>query len=168
MDVAEFWQMIEDSRAESNGDNEQQFEMLVDALSHKSEEDLMEFRRIFYLMTYQANIANLWEAADVIACGCSDDGFIDFRCWLVAQGKSIFEAAIDDPETLADIVEVEHRLDVLYGRMVSAAHEAYTLRTGEEMPLVVYGDPGLVGSLGPEKLRRQKFPQLAAKFDDCE
>ncbi|EKC76209.1 hypothetical protein LEA_04821 [human gut metagenome] len=35
--------------------------------------------------------------------GCSDDGFIDFRAWLIAQGKEVYMNALRDPDTLADI-----------------------------------------------------------------
>ena len=34
---------------------------------------------------------------------CSDDGFIDFRAWLIAQGKEVYLSALKDPDTLADI-----------------------------------------------------------------
>ena len=32
-----------------------------------------------------------------------DDGFIDFRAWLIAQGKEVYMNALRDPDTLADI-----------------------------------------------------------------
>ena len=34
--------------------------------------------------------------------GCSDDGFIDFRAWLIAQGKEVYMDALREPDTLAD------------------------------------------------------------------
>ena len=36
--------------------------------------------------------------------GCSDDGFIDFRAWLIAQGREVYFAALADPDSLADVV----------------------------------------------------------------
>ena len=35
--------------------------------------------------------------------GCSDNGFIDFRDWLIAQGLEVYMAALKDPDSLADI-----------------------------------------------------------------
>ena len=45
----------------------------------------------------------LWTAASVMLDGCSDDGFIDFRGWLIAQGKNVYFAALEDPDSLADV-----------------------------------------------------------------
>ena len=35
--------------------------------------------------------------------GCSDDSFTDFRASLISHGRTIFENALNDPETLADV-----------------------------------------------------------------
>jgi hypothetical protein len=35
--------------------------------------------------------------------GCSNDGFEDFRGWLIVQGHEVFERMIADPDTLADL-----------------------------------------------------------------
>ena len=37
--------------------------------------------------------------------GCSDDGFRDFRVWLVGRGRHAYEAALKNPDTLADILD---------------------------------------------------------------
>ena len=37
----------------------------------------------------------------------SDDSFLYFRSWLVAQGQRVFEAALEDPDSLASTPEVE-------------------------------------------------------------
>jgi hypothetical protein len=34
--------------------------------------------------------------------GCSDDGFIDFRNWLVKSGKKVCLAALENPDGLCD------------------------------------------------------------------
>lgn len=33
---------------------------------------------------------------------CSDDGFIDFRAWLVGQGRNVYMTALKDPGSLAE------------------------------------------------------------------
>ena len=45
----------------------------------------------------------LWNAASIMCNGCSDDGFIDFRGWLIAQGRDIYFGALKDPDSLADV-----------------------------------------------------------------
>ncbi|GIG01141.1 DUF4240 domain-containing protein [Catellatospora citrea] len=46
---------------------------------------------------------NLWGAAYLMKGGCSDDAFDYFRGWLVAQGRSTWEQALQDPDTLAEL-----------------------------------------------------------------
>ena len=73
---------------------------------------------------------DLWGAAFVINGGCSDDGFEYFRGWLMLQGRDVWEAALRDPESLADVpldgnADCE---DVLY-----VASEAYERVTGRSL-----------------------------------
>ena len=35
--------------------------------------------------------------------GCSDDGFSDFRMWLIAQGKEVYLNALKDPDSLSGV-----------------------------------------------------------------
>src|SRR5215813_640854 len=111
MDVDTFWSLIENAHEASGGDTGKQAELLTQVLSQFSEQELIEFDRIVYEMMWRSYQADLWEAAWVIGCGCSDDGFFDFRGWLIAQGKHVFEEAIRDPETVAEVVEANRRYE---------------------------------------------------------
>ncbi len=51
----------------------------------------------------KANTWKLWGAAYLANDGCSDDGFLYFRAWLITQGKDIFEQVCKDPDSLADV-----------------------------------------------------------------
>ena len=44
---------------------------------------------------------DLWAAACLIGGGCSDDGFIDFRAWLIAQGHDWYQKAAASSDSLA-------------------------------------------------------------------
>src|ERR1700731_1618466 len=46
---------------------------------------------------------DLWGAASVIHGGCSDDGFEYFRRWLVLRGRDVYEDALADPDSLAQL-----------------------------------------------------------------
>lgn len=59
--------------------------------------------------------------------GCSDDGFIDFRAWLIAQGKEVYLNALRDPDTLA---EVEPYGDCCFECMSYVGDYAYEQLTG--------------------------------------
>jgi len=70
----------------------------------------------------------LWSAASVLLDGCSEDSFMDFRGWLIAQGRETYLAALKDPDSLADVP--------LYGRgcfeaMAYLGDSAYEKLTGK-------------------------------------
>jgi hypothetical protein len=108
----------------------------------------------------------LWDAAIVINCGCSDDSFLDFRAWLIAHGKEVYEKALVDPEILVDLVKMdEWASDELF---LYVAEEAYERKTGQELPAHLYrkGRPELRGVFWAKESRNKRFPKLTAKFDD--
>jgi len=38
--------------------------------------------------------------------GCSDDGFKEFRSWLVSKGRTVYEAVLAEPDRLAEITSL--------------------------------------------------------------
>ena len=50
-----------------------------------------------------ADTPKLFAAAVLINGGSSDDRFTDFTAWLVAQGKTVYESALANPDSLAQI-----------------------------------------------------------------
>ena len=52
---------------------------------------------------------DLADTGGIFAASCflndfmSDDGFYDFRMWLISQGKDVYMAALEDPDSLADL-----------------------------------------------------------------
>lgn len=112
----------------------------------------------------RANRWDLWGAAYVMNGGCSDDGFGDFRNWLVGQGRATFEAALADPESLASSeLWIDADEGVSLEGLSYVALEVFEEHTGEELP------PG--GGAGPvrgeeweEAELPSRFPKLAARF----
>jgi hypothetical protein len=100
---------------------------------------------------------DLWAACYLVQSGlCSDDVFFYFRFGLVARGRAIYEAAIADPDTLADVGEIE--CDETYSSCIDAVYAART--GGAEVP---------VSTQWPAKPYGQKFDfsddeQLARKL----
>jgi len=65
-------------------------------------DELRSFDRHFCDCYYKANKWDIWGAAYIIHSGCSNDGFMDFRSTLISLGRRPFEAALRDPDSLAD------------------------------------------------------------------
>lgn len=98
-----FWALIGQAQAQWGHEPSDPNEWLMDRLVSMGPEQAKRFdtiARVYMDLAYQYG---LWTAASVMERdGCSDDGFIDFRAWLVGQGKDVYMAAMKDPDTLAD------------------------------------------------------------------
>jgi hypothetical protein len=81
-------------------------------------------------------VAQLWAAAFVINGGCSDDGFEYFRGWLITRGREVFERALADPDSLADLLAVQAAAatwnDLECEFALDITNIAYPQVTGEE------------------------------------
>ena len=112
MNTVDFWRLIDTSREASGGDPEDQLLHLDTLLRELDPDDIVEFDRIFCELHQRAYTWALWGAAYVIGGGCSDDGFMDFRGWLISRGEQVYEAAIADPDSLADVVSPDDDVQV--------------------------------------------------------
>lgn len=92
----------------------------------------------------------------------------EFTGWLVAQGKSVFERVILNPETLADVLDVKQRGDFPDGRLTDVGWHVYEEKTGQMMPVIDIGRPmELIGNRVDEADLPKKYPRLYEKFGDC-
>ena len=101
MDWKAFWKVIE---AAYRPDPIDHFEALTEKLGELKWFEVLEFQARFDEATAAAHSIDLWGAAQLINGGCSDDGFRDFRVWLVGRGRHAYERALRNPDTLADIL----------------------------------------------------------------
>ena len=83
MDTSHFWRLIEQSKTESGGICTKQVAALTSILLELPADEIEEFDIIFYRFHAQAYRNDVWAAAYIMNGGCSDDGFLDFRSWLI-------------------------------------------------------------------------------------
>jgi hypothetical protein len=102
MDWKPFWKIIETAY---RPDPIEHFEALKECLGKLKWFEVIEFQARFDEAVSAANTLALWGAAHLINGGCSDDGFRDFRVWLVGRGRHAYEAALKNPDSLADILD---------------------------------------------------------------
>ena len=81
---------------------QRQTQLLVSELQQLSQEAYIDFARHFSKLYGDACRNDLWAVAYVVMGGCSDDGFMDFRKWLVTRGKAVYYAALRDSDSLGD------------------------------------------------------------------
>lgn len=119
-----FWELIAQAKEHPGGPSEWLLERLVDM----GPEQAKKFDDIAHAYTDAADQYGLWTAASVIERGgCTDDGFIDFRTWLVAQGKDVYMAALKDPDSLVDAPDYN---DCLFDSLPYMGDSAYEELTG--------------------------------------
>jgi hypothetical protein len=137
VDHERFWSIVEAANATAGGDCRRQAELVAEALQALPVDEILAFDRIFSELRAVAYRVDLWGAASLINDGCSDDGFEDFRGWLIGRGRSVYEAALRVPDWLASLPEVTGREDPHWPRLecqalLSAWVLAYEAVTGEE------------------------------------
>lgn len=95
-----FWNLIDQT---IGAGQEQQSATLQNALSKLTPAEIEAFERAFHREQKRAYTWDLWGAAYVMNGGASDDGFEYFQRWLISKGRKVFEAALADPDSLADV-----------------------------------------------------------------
>ena len=99
-----FWALIQEAKTACGQDLDAMEDYLRERLVSMGPAAAKNFHDI--LQTYEdlADQYGLWDAVSVIKeYGCSDDGFMDFRAWLIAQGKDIYMAALENPDSLTRV-----------------------------------------------------------------
>ncbi|MFC9929009.1 DUF4240 domain-containing protein [Streptomyces sp. NPDC127190] len=135
MDETEFWELVDSSRAAAEGDPEEQADLLVERLLQRDPDQVLDFARHFEARYNRAYRWDLWGAAWVLLDGCSDDAFDFFRCWLIGQGREVFEGALHAPDELAELLEdFDEEVDGDGEELGYAADEAYEQLTGTVAP----------------------------------
>jgi hypothetical protein len=132
MNLEEFWNIVEEANRTAPKTAEIP-EVLVTRLSAISESDIIQFGCRFRECLDGSFDASLWLGAVVILGGCGDDTFSDFRAWLIAQGREAFEAALANPDSLAELknfdgTEGQPRLE----KMAYVDKDAYLKRAGSD------------------------------------
>jgi len=173
MDETEFWELVDATREAADGDPEEQADLLVDRLLALEPEMVLDFARHFEARYNRAYTWALWGAAWVLLDGASDDAFDFFRCWLIGQGREVFEGALHgDPDSLADLLDdFDEEIDGDGEELGYAADEAYEQLTGTVAPdLGIAPAPsepeGTPIDFENEQVLAERFPKLWYRFRD--
>lgn len=155
--------LIDDARSSAEGDVEAQADHVAEALAELEAEDIVAFDDKMTELRYRAYHNDLWAAAYIINGGCSDDGFEYFRCWLIAQGRGVYDDAIANADSLADAsaakLDIAEAEDMLY-----VGDRAYKAKTGDDLPPNHREYPELKGDEWTEDNVDQRCPRLAEMF----
>ncbi|MBK9747149.1 MAG: DUF4240 domain-containing protein [Chloroflexi bacterium] len=176
MDIVLFWCLVETTKSASDNAGDKQAELLVKELVSRPVEEVLEFERIFSGLVARADLDHLSDIADFIYGGLGDSGWWDFRAWLVGQGRDIYEQVLANPETLADIVPLNARRDIVAEPLIFVGQNAYREKTGTDLMPSLPAYPFEPLSRGEslwkiasstedyDRRFRDKYPRIWAKF----
>ena len=124
-----FWKLIQSAKETCGQDMDAMMDFLKDRLVSMGPEQAQNFHDILHAYEDLADKFGLWDAAGVMKeYGCSDDGFIDFRAWLIAQGRDTYLSALADPDSLAEVIPYE---DCCFETLSYVGDYAYEQLTGK-------------------------------------
>ena len=154
----EFWAIIDKGKS-----SEEPELILEQELKQLSPASIVDFQEHFDTLFDQAYAWPLWGAAYIIGGGCSDDGFIDFRYGLISRGKEVYEKALKDPDSLANIgEEIENES---FGYVAAQVYENQTETELPYRPLPRIPDPpGDDWDFDDEEENRKRLPKLMDLF----
>ena len=164
MTLDQFWTLIAKVKEASGADVEKRCELLDAELRKLSLVEVRAFDAHFTECLDRAYTWELWAAAYIIGGGCSDDGFWDFRSTLISMGRDIFEGALADPETLADVtIEDDHW--EREGFQYVADTVALDLSGGQDFPRSRPHPKDPAGESWEESKVAELYPGLAKRYD---
>jgi len=167
MDKAGFWEIIDESRKAADGDPEEQLVTLGEILQALPPDEIVSFDRHLSEYHSRADHWDLWGAAYIIGGGCSDDGFMDFRGWLISRGEKAYEAALADPESLVNVVK-DHDGECQVEGYQYIASQVWEEKTGKSYNDFPTHDlprgQDTAGTPWEEEDLEERFPQLSKKF----
>lgn len=99
MDTAAFWKTLESARSRSG----EFLANLETELQSLKPDELVGFQDALESRMGESYLAALWDVAERMNGGASEEGFDHFRAWLIAQGQEVFERALRDHDSLASL-----------------------------------------------------------------
>ena len=174
VDHDRFWQIIENATAHDPETAEEWDTQLIDALVTLPADEILAWDRIFSDLTSRAYRNDLWAAAYLINGGASDDGFYYFRCWLIGMGRDVCMNALEDPDSLADVVQSNWFADGIEAEaeIYAAGFQAWKRVTGASDDVtypVQNPKTELAGDdfdFDDDEQMRQALPRLSKLLDD--
>lgn len=104
MNQADFWKLIEEvNQSCPSQDHESMEAQMIELLIHHNVDNILDFHLIQQEYYHIAHRNELAAAGEVMGIKPTDDSFPAFLYWLISQGKSIYMAALQNPDLLANI-----------------------------------------------------------------
>ncbi|GAA4300124.1 DUF4240 domain-containing protein [Nibribacter koreensis] len=130
INTEQFWSLIDKAVKSSSGDKELKEKFLVNELTKLSLEEIMDFEMAFRKSILEADDFKVMAAQKIIEGYVSDDSYLYFRCWLIGQGKQVYQETLKNSDYLAHVVQKGESTD--FESLLYVATAAYSRKTGKD------------------------------------
>ena len=172
MRTDDFWAVIDRATADRPASPGEVAKRATADLAARDPEEIVAWARHLDKVMVASGTQDLWAAAYLINGGCSDEGFDNFRGWLIAHGREAVARSVKSPDSLADLPAVRAAADT--GAVFEAEDvlaigaEAYRQATGSELPAgerpVTRPDAAELWDFDNEEEMQRRLPRLSALF----
>lgn len=126
MNEQQFWNLID-----LHLNDCESYEDLKKNLCQLGKDEIISFKSILMGKLVQSCSFPLLAANFVISSYVSDDGFKEFRAWLISKGENRFLDAVNNPETIASWLKRDD-VDAITGEaLLVVADDAYEVAGGD-------------------------------------
>ncbi|MEU8231366.1 DUF4240 domain-containing protein [Actinoplanes sp. NPDC048967] len=172
MRTDDFWAVIDRATADRPGSPDEVAKRATAELVGRDPDEIVAWGRHLDKVMNASGKEDLWAAAYLINGGCSEDGFDNFRGWLIANGRDVVARAVREPDSLADLPAV--RAAAATGAVFEAeevlgiAEAAHREATGGDLPPSetprTRPDPAMLWDFDNEEEMQKRLPRLSALF----
>ena len=172
MRTDDFWAVIARATADRPATPAEVASRATADLATRDPEEIVAWGRHLDKVMVASGTEDLWAAAYLINGGCSDDGFDNFRGWLIAHGRDAVAGSVKSPDSLADMESVraaaENGAVFEAEEVLSIASAAYQQATGSELPAeeraATRPDAADLWDFDNEEEMQRRLPKLSALF----
>lgn len=154
-----FWGLVDRLVVKSRG-NLGRFETALHAhLKSLAPEEIEDFAGHYGELLNETDVPSIREAAHIIGCGGSDDGFMDFRRWVVFQGSTAYQQIIHAPDFLGSYDRASDPIEAWCCEFdLGRAYEEVTGRDLQLLDLVVH--PNTEAHVDDPTALAKRYPTL--------
>jgi hypothetical protein len=164
MTVDQFWNLIDRVHSASEGDMHEKCALLKNELQDQPVPEIVSFQAHFDEAMDTAYTWPVWGAAYIMNGGCGDDAFIDFRSTVISMGREIFESAVENPDSLADL-NLELGEEFIYEGFQYVPMEVLEqVAPGQKFPRYQAHPKTPAGTPWEEHSVNHLFPRLSEKY----
>jgi hypothetical protein len=172
MRTDDFWAVIARATADRPGTPAEVADRAAADLAARDPEEIVAWGRHLDKVMVASGTEDLWAAAYLINGGCSDEGFDNFRGWLIAHGREAVARSVKTPDSLAEMPAVKAAASsgavFEAEEVLSIAAMAYSQATGSDLPAeespATRPDSGDLWDFDNEEEMQRRLPRLSALF----